>query len=556
VYPPEPLPPALLDLKRIAPFFAKLRLAAAFLALAAPALAIDISSTTKLTISNETAVYNDRITGSVSTGSYLTPGTQAYDNLSTLYATKVDSVAWEAALDGRATSDPRYDARSFDLKRFYVKRQTDATTAIVGDFLASFSDYTLGKSLKGAEYVVKFGTGSQVTVVAGMDQPNWYAVWDNKAVSTVDRQVWGIRGQQTFLDDGSVGANFVWAKDERSALDTTDLAVDQRLTSIDWVLPRFYKLILSGESAYAFSQNDQPTYDPVSNSTTSVHSTLHGWAHKVRARWTHKRFKTQTDFERVSPEYETTVGAATPDLLRVKTDNTLTISGPWKWIVFRYTYFHNNLVNNSQNTVSTTRMPETGIKYEAPDWAPDLSVESKLRARDVTSSQTALVSRTHSLVNTVNDRFGPLSVEIDYELQKEDASDGSESLLHNIFGLGSTMLTKYKGWKFTEGLHWDLQRDRDQILNNTDQTSGIKANALAVSPWFADAGATYTRTLVLNATSPGNDRRTFLGALGYDFAGKPEHRLELSFRQNDNRFDTPGMDYKEMIWQLSLKDKF
>lgn len=532
-------------------------LALALLAAAGPAGAvIQVSSATTLSVANEFLEYDNRITGSNPAGSFLTPGTHSQESLNLLLNSKKDDVAYESALDGRATDDERVDRKRFNLKRFYMKEDSPRSTAVVGDYLASFSDYSLGKSLKGASYTRKLDGGNQLTILGGMDKPNWDDVWNNNAGETVDRQVWGLRGQQNFGGDGQVGESVVWAKDERSRFDTTDLAIDQRVTSVDWTLPRYHKLTLSGESAYSASQNDQPTTDPTTGDATSLHSTMHGWAHKVRARYSYGRFKTTDDFERVSPEFQTTVGSASPDLLKFKTDNTWTISGPWKWIVMRYTYFHNNLVNNGSVNTSTTRMPETGLRYEAPDWRPNFSFEEKLRARDVTSSSNGTVKRTHSAITSLADRFGPLSLQVDYELQKEDKSDGTTDVLHHILGIGSNMLTTYKDWKFAEGLRWDLQRDRDNNLATTDQNGTVTANARVTSPWGADSGVTYTRNLVLNAQNPGNDRRSWVASLGYNILKREDERVELRFRENDNRFTTDAQDYKEMVWELALNNKF
>ncbi|HXS99366.1 MAG TPA: hypothetical protein VN915_01695 [Elusimicrobiota bacterium] len=517
--------------------------------------AIQLSTATKLAVSNEFLEYDNRVTGSNPSGSFLTPGTHAQESLNLQLNTLApDGVAYESAFDGRATDDPRIDQKRFNLKRFYVKADTTTASAVVGDFLGSFSDYTLGKSLKGASYTRKTDK-TQLTVLGGIDKPNWDDVWNNNADETVDRQVWGARAQRQVGDDGQVGANLVWAKDERSKFNTSAPAVDQRVASLDWTLPRYHKLVLSGESAYALSQIDLPTSDSLGN-PIEQHSTQYGWAHKVRARYTYGRFKTVDDFERVSPNFQTSEGSASPDLLRLKTDNTVTIAGPWKWIVLRYTYFHNNLVNADGVNTATTRMPETGLRYEAPDWRPNFSWESRIRARDITSSSDGSRKRTHSLINSVADRFGPLSLQVDYEIQKEDKSDGTVSLLHHILGVGSNSMVMIQKWKVVEGLRWDLQRDRDNLMGTTDQTGTVKANVLVVSPWAVDGGVTYTRMLVINALNPGNDRRSWAASLGANVMHSEDHRVELRYRQNDNRFGTPGQDYKEMTWELSVNDKF
>lgn len=518
--------------------------------------AIDLSSTSKLGIVNEYLYYNDHISGGNPQGSFLSPGDHFTENLGLLYNAKPKDTAWESALDGRMTDDSHIERKRYSLKRFYVKADTDRTNAVVGDFFGTFSQYTLGKNLKGAQYSERFGEATQVTVLAAIDKADWDDIWNHNATETVDRQVYGARVATPLLGSGSVGFNTVWTKDERARFDVSDLAQDQRVFGIDWALPSYHKLYLSGESAYSRTQNDQPVVDANGNFSSSLHSDQEGWAHDVKGRFSLGRFKTNDEFERVSSAYATTVGSASPDLLRAKTANTWTISGPWKWIVFNYTYFHNNLNKSDGTAVTTTRMLESGLRYEAPDWRPDFSLESKVRHREATSSFGGTRSRVRSVISSLNDRLGPLSVTVDYEYQNEDKSDGSSSLRHHILGIGSSMLHKFlNGWSVNEGVRWDLQRDRDNLAVATDQTGTVKGNAAATSPWGVDAGASYSRSLVMNANAPGNDRRVWTSSIGYNIFKKPEHRVEIRFKQNDNRFQAPNQDYKETIWEFALTNR-
>ena len=61
-----------------------------------------------------------------------------------------------------------------------------------------------------------------------------------------------------------------------------------------------------------------------------------------------------------------------------------------------------------------------------------------------------------------------------------------------------------------------------------------------------------SRSLVKPAQRPANDRLTFVSSLGYNLLKNRERRIEVRYRQNDNRFATPGLDFKEMIWELAL----
>jgi hypothetical protein len=155
------------------------------------------------------------------------------------------------------------------------------------------------------------------------------------------------------------------------------------------------------------------------------------------------------------------------------------------------------------------------------------------------------------------DRLGAVNLNADYEFQHEDRSDGTASARHHILGLGASSLhTPAPGWKLMPSLRYNLQRDRDNLIGQTDQTALVSASVALESPWGLDAGAGYSRNLVLNVVNPGSDRRSASASLGYNIDKNKDHRLTVRFAQNDNRFDTVGQDYKEMIWEAGLTNRF
>jgi len=501
----------------------------------------------KLSIQNQILYSDNRITGSNPSGSFLTPGSHATDDLGLLYSAKSGSTTWEGALDGRFSNDPRIEVKHFNLKRFYLKEENARQSAVAGDYFASFSQYSLNTALKGGRYTLKLGNKFDLTALAGMPKSNWDDLWNHNLSETLDRKFYGLRASKSFQNDAFIGASFVGSKDSRAAFNTTAIAQDQRLASLEWNLPTFHRLRLYGESAFSKTDNDNPT---------SPDTSQKGWAHLVKADYAYKRFKTQNDFEQVSPEFATTGGAAAPDLIRARTQNRLSFAGAWQWVI-NYTWFHNNLDRAAGASTSVTRMPETGLRYQGPDWRPALSVEAKLRDREVTASSTGLRSRTRSVITSAADRLGPVNLNLDYEFQNEDHSDGTVSARHHIFGAGASSLHQFMpGWKLMPSLRYNLQRDRDNLLANTGQAGLVTASLTCVSPWGLDAGAGYSRNLVLNPVSPGSDRRSLSASLGYNILKKPEHRLTLRYSQNDNRFSTAGQNFTETVWAAGLTNRF
>lgn len=508
--------------------------------------AVALDNGAALSIQNEFLYYHNRITGSNRAGSFLTPGDFATENLGLRYEVKRKESAWETAADGRMADDGRVEAKRFNLKRFYTKYADAGTDAVVGDYLASFTPYSLNTSLKGGRYTYRWSDTLDVRLLTGIPKVNWDDLWNHNAAETVDRKYYGARAAKRFAGEAAVGASVVWSKDSRAHFNTAAVRQDQRVFALDWALPMLHRLWVRGESAFSKTENDNPT---------TAASSQKGWAHLVKADYSRGRFKTQNDFERVSPEYAATGGLASPDLIRLRTQNQWRLQGPWR-LAFGYAWFHNNL-NGAVGTTSTTRLPEFGLRYDGPDWRPSFSAASKLRHREVTSSGTGLRNRTRSIASSVSDRLGPVNATLDYEFQHQDKSDGTQSGRHHILGLGLSSLHPLRsGFKLMPSVRWNLQRDRDNLVGKADQTNLLTANMVVESPWGADAGMGYSRNLVLNAVNPGADRRSLTASLGYDILRHAERRAELRFRQNDNRFTTAGQDFKETVWELAFNVRF
>lgn len=525
---------------------------ALLLVLTTPAAAIDFAGGSKLSLSADYTYTYVRVTGSAPLSSYLTTGRRFQQNMGMMFTTKTGPVNWEAAADGRMADDSRVEIRRRSLKRAYLKLYTERQELVIGDFLASYTERTMGRSLKGAQYTWHPKDTTDIIVSAGMDKSSWDTIWLHDANEALDRRIYGMRVAHRFPLEARLGLNAAWVRDNRGHLDTTTQALNQRVFSADWALPAIGNLKFYGESAFSRTDTDTPGFDE--NFEPKVHfASTRGWDHWAHADFNWKRFKTNNDVERVDPDYATAAGASSPDLFRVNTQNTFDIIGPWKWVVLNYTYFHNNLTHTLNAVTSVTRMPESGFRYDGPDWRPTFSLEGKVRHREVTTSDDARRQRTRSVIGNIADRFGPLGLTVDYEYQHEDDSTGISSARHHILGAGSTFVKEFKsGWKVTQALSANMQRDRDNLIPATNHTVLYSGSLSIESPWGLDGSASASRNLVMPAQTSSSDRRTFSGTLGYNLLKNSERRIEVRYRQNDNRFQPTDLDFKEMIWEVAL----
>lgn len=516
------------------------------------AFAVEFKGGSKLVLESDYLYSYNRITGSSISNSYLTEGRRFIENMSMSFTTRLGPMDWETAADGRLADDSRVETRRGSLTRAYTKVVIERHSLVLGDYLGSFSERTLGKSLKGAQYSFKSET-AEFTALAGIDKPRWDQLWMYDPEETLDRKVYGARAAKRFWGEGLIAANAVWVRDLRSHTDTETEALKQRVFSGEWALPALWRFRFYGESAFSRTDHDLPTWDEDGNPIHAF-SSEDGWDHIVHGDFDFKGFTTANEFERVSPRYATAVGAASPDLFRVETKNTMNLVGAWKWIVLNYTYFHDNLNHVEDGETTTTRMPETGLRFDGPELRPTFYLEAKVRQREVTRTSDARRKRVRSVISSAADRLGPLSLSVDYEFQHEDHSDATLTARHHILGGAANLAKEWgSGWKANAGARWDLQKDRDNLIAKVDQTGTGSYSAGIETPWGLDAGGGYTRTLVLPSENPGSDRRVINASLGYSVLKRRELRLELRFKQNDNRFDTPELDFKEMVWEAGVK---
>ena len=110
----------------------------------------------------------------------------------------------------------------------------------------------------------KFGTTADVSVLGGIAKPNW-GRWMHNASETLDRKFYGLRASKRFEEDAAIGTSLVWLQDSRARFNTTAVAQDQRLASLDWNLPTFHKLRLYGNRLFQSRKTTTRSRPPTAN---------------------------------------------------------------------------------------------------------------------------------------------------------------------------------------------------------------------------------------------------------------------------------------------------
>lgn len=329
--------------------------ASALLITAAPSLAAD-----EFHLSNEFSQTYNSLTGPGKSQSALTEGMRFLDILNANGAGNLsDQWTYNFNLGLKATDDIKNDAKRISLTNLNLKLSNKIHTLTLGDTYESFSQYSLNTSVKGGSYKYANDNGavSEFTVLAGLAYPRWdnafnigYGITD-----APERLIYGARVRKDILEDVWLGANVVAGRDMKRVY-STDMAYEQTLVySFDVEYKPLPGLTITGEAAYAY---DKETAQEGAASTTK-----HGSAYRVQAVGDQDPSRVVLEYERVSTDFFTLAGSATPDREKAKatwrykaTKNTTTNLG--------FLWFHDNLDGSKVQGTTNYYKPEAGITFK------------------------------------------------------------------------------------------------------------------------------------------------------------------------------------------------
>ena len=305
-----------------------------------------------LHISNEFSLTHNHISGPGQASSSLTEGLRYLNVLGITGAGQIKGFDYNFNFGGKATDDNRNDVKSLSLTNLQGRITDKINTVNVGDTFESFSQYSLGTSLKGASYRFydEVSNTPDVTVVSGLAYPRWDNVWRERETRTVERSAFGSRIKYNFTPDFFAGANLVVSDDDKR-IRTTDPLYNNMVYSLDMEYRPIPGLTLRTESAF----NDTK----LSEREGADYEINHGYAHKIEAIGDGGPSRASLEYERIAPDFQTLLGSATPDREKAKAkwryrySKTLSINTGFLW-------FRNNLEHQRAFTTNNYK-PEAGI---------------------------------------------------------------------------------------------------------------------------------------------------------------------------------------------------
>lgn len=276
-------------------------------------------------LSNEFSVTHNDVTGPGSASSSLTEGF-SYLNVLGIYGSgNIRQYDYSFNFGGKATDDIRNDAKTFSLTNLQGRISDKINTINMGDTFESFSQYSLSTAVKGASYRFynEMTNTPEITLVSGLVYPRWDNVWRDYETRTIERKAFGGRIKYNFTSDFNAGFSVVGSEDD-NRINTTDALYDSRIYSLDMEYRPIPGLTLRAESAVNETK--------VSEQEGADYTKDHGYAYKAEAIGDGGPSRVSLEYEKVSPDFQTLLGSATPDREKAKA----------KW---RYKYSKNVSIN-------------------------------------------------------------------------------------------------------------------------------------------------------------------------------------------------------------------
>jgi len=422
--------------------------------LIAPLLAI-AAETSEIHFQNETTLTLNGVSGAGANQSTLTQN-HAYENTLNL---NMHSDTLYMNLGGIVTDDRTADPKTVSLSNFQIRKTMGNSVLNLGDTFESCSQYGLGSSLKGASFhYQKTGTKSpELTLVGGYAYPQWANFSADQDVKTIRRTAYGFNLKQDLSETWMAGLHFLKTNDS-DRINTTDPLYNGSIYSVYWAYKPFDGLAVTGESA--FSQTSESPSDGVTDQRYS------GSAHKVAFAGEGGPYRVNLDYERVSPNFLSVLGAATADREKVKfklrekltTDTSVTYGLLW---------YHDNLDGQQVCTTDHYKPEITWVKrrlFGKKSASGDVSYKLDY------ASGGGQKTTDHFLDFGYRDRFG--RIDSDTKLGFVSYSTNGGVRKSNEFTLNTSFSSRYTIGNYTWKPIVELGtwHSRDELTDQNDRT--------------------------------------------------------------------------------------
>ncbi len=493
-----------------------------------------------------------RVSGPGRAASFLEPGNHWLTDVEVNARSPVGE-HWNTEFNAvvRYTDSRRHDPATTSVQYLQFIAQDEQNHLTLGDYYATFSQYSLNRGIKGVGYQRVLDASSHVQVVAGAFDPRWDYLFGTKADEPIDRQVIGLR-VQTVGERYRLGLNLVNAQDDDSdPVRTTEDTYRQTLPAVDWEYRTLAGWRLGGEHAHARTRRQ---------AAAGSETDLAGSAHRLNFDGGLGELRLRGRAERVSPDFFTMGGGAAIDRFRtyLRGDYSLTD----RWGVFAATDSYRNNLDDRLDTTTRTRIPELGLTARGLFDRRSLYLSASYRQRteesDGPQPQQFVSDRIYA---SVSDRFEQVAVRGEMEALLNER-EGTTENRNDDFLYRFTVDSRHSilGGRYDLRPYLSLERQEleDPTTGATVRTDGVRFDAQLLTRGDLSYGFSFEDRATDNGNPGADDTRLQRLALNVD--SRPAFLHGGTFRAEvgdaDYDFSDDDRDYRERYLRLMLDFPF
>ncbi len=449
----------------------------------------------------------------------------------------------------RTTDDPLIDKQiGFSVEKLYVGMRNENYDAVLGDFYASFSDYSLQNALKGGKLEITKKGKFKLISVGGIDTPKWEDLWENRNEdSTTMRYVWGQRMENYYFDDQlQVNFNYGGAWDDWATFSQAASPMSVQVGSVDWKAQIYKPVTLRGEAATSYSDTNARSSDVEAKAD---------WALKLAVDYKDERYESTTEYSRVGQNFNTTGGFSARDLESFLYDGTAYL--PQNITLIHYIHMDQN--NLKKMISATTKQINPGVKlrFNLPyEWKAEGGYD--MRKYYTTDTLSGELTNVYSMGLSRDFKFCYLTTQYsrtiveNYKQAEQDRAKDAVTL-----GLdGDLELAKVR-------FYWNV--GTDMYLEQYSKIGECKQDW--ISSYSGGLKAVFPSTLMLEGKISFNDNDYYIldtdsNVNKYHFSVSrsllKDRDLSWSFNYDQNEYYYTGGDgnYMEMVMTGKLMYKF
>jgi hypothetical protein len=462
---------------------------------------------------------------------------------------------WDGSLATtlRYTDSRQYDPDHLSLQKLELRLKDAQNKIEMGDLFANLSPYSMMKGIKGAGFQHNLSDDRNYFRAAyGTFDGQWaYLLRNSRTDEPMDRFGGGMRLQRS---DG----NFTWGANFAHVADRADdpkrgtaEAFRQVLPAVDWEY-RNAGMVFSGEHAY--SDTDCGTANVAGCSAIFRGPNAHGTANRLLFRGSYGTFGLDANLERVTPNFVTLGGGATPDRMRLYARADWRMDRQWR-LFGTYDHFYNSL-DHQLATRTYNEILEAGVTRSRLFDRRAASLTVSGRQRYLWTDDSSSTSRSNRIRLKYKDRFlnDALDFGADYErmLNKDQRAASNTHLANNLYNLSFGYRGNLnKSW----GLRTNLDLGKSEVQNATtagfDVTDTARLSLTASHPDSTELGASYdlgNNSVTVVGSSSRQNRSMLYWSQRPQVLGGGSVRAEASV--NDYTFADPTRNYREQLLRL------